>query len=155
MNSKNTLLIGAAVIALLALVGLFWNYTETIKEKNAIERERIESTERMKEMDLQQARQINEAKMQADLEADRVKLETDNVKQRQTYLVRFRSECESQRDRNIAEVEEFINSCTRANNDDIQFCMNTPAYKTLFLPKVDKNWVTNCIDKKMAEIGLE
>ncbi|MFH1077958.1 MAG: hypothetical protein V1745_01585 [Patescibacteria group bacterium] len=39
-NLKNPLVIGGAIVILI-LAGLAWNYTEAIKEKNAIEKERL------------------------------------------------------------------------------------------------------------------
>ncbi len=47
-----------------------YSYIETIKEQNEIERERIESTERLRQNELEQERALEQAKLDRELEAD-------------------------------------------------------------------------------------
>jgi hypothetical protein len=68
---KNPLVIGGATIFLI-IVGLAWNYTETIKTKNEIERERIVSEERTKQAELEQKRSEAEAvRLQEQIQAEK------------------------------------------------------------------------------------
>ena len=72
-NLKNPFVIGGTIVVLI-LAGLAWNYSESIKEKNVIERERIEANERMKEAELQQARDLQEVKLQAERDKEQERL---------------------------------------------------------------------------------
>lgn len=75
-NLKNPIVIGGAIAAII-ISFLTWNYIQAIKEKNAIERERIESTERLKRSELEQdqaqaeeKQKLEQAKLDRELEAD-------------------------------------------------------------------------------------
>jgi len=67
MNKTHHILIAVALIMFSALA---WNHTSTIKDKNAIDREKIHSNEKMKEAELKQDEYQARAKLNRELEAD-------------------------------------------------------------------------------------
>lgn len=50
----------AGIVGMAICAGLFWNYTDAIKEKNAVERERIASDERVKTAQMEQEKLLDE-----------------------------------------------------------------------------------------------
>ena len=77
-NLKNPVFIIGA-IAFLVVVGLTWNYTEAIKAKNEIEKERILSEERLKQAQIEQDQRETEVNIQADKEAQGRQIESDRI----------------------------------------------------------------------------
>ncbi len=74
MNTKIAIIAGA--IVLLLGIGLGWNYTEAVKEKNAIEREKVASTERISAADRDAERLKQEAGAQATRDAEMAQTST-------------------------------------------------------------------------------
>ena len=77
MNHLKNPLVIIGVIALIFIAVIGWNYTEAIKNKNEIEREKIASDERMKQTELDQAKQEADAKLQVEKDAADAKATAD------------------------------------------------------------------------------
>lgn len=126
-------------MAFLIVSGLFWNYTETIKQKNAVEHARILSNERMQ---------------QAVQERSDAKIEADSDERTQSYLVQFRKDCETDQQENMKEASDYINGCISQNHATIEYCMGTQTYSQVYLPLLDQNWLQTCLDTRMSQIKL-
>ncbi len=125
-NHKHALIIGGLVVVLL-LGGLFWNYTETIKEKNAIERERIEANERMKEAELQQERDLQEAKIQAEKNKELDKQLSYNIciaSAEDRYDANWDADCKLEYEKNEKEYEKCfnVNKATYGDAQTVKVC---------------------------------
>lgn len=161
-NSKNPLIIGGAV-ALLILAGLAWNYTETIKAKNEIEREKIMSAERMKEEELRQKQAQEEAKIAE--ERNKIEQAKTDEEQRQLdlngclnttqtiYDQNWTSSCITQADAQEKKYENCVSSMMRydvTKSEASVFCRKSfPAEKRVncTLP----NYIGDRWDKELDE----
>jgi len=144
----------------LLVAGLAWNYTEAIKTKNEIERERIASEERIEQARLEQNQQEAEIKMQTDREAQEAKIESDRLAaeakaeaearraEQAAYdkkVEMYRQECKEDQEELGQQYTDFLNTCTRYNSEE--YCFNSPAGK-IFAQDLSIT-IQECIDWKM------
>ncbi|MDO8617505.1 MAG: hypothetical protein Q7N87_01265 [Candidatus Uhrbacteria bacterium] len=116
---KNPLVIVGA-IALIILAILFWNYTETIKEKNTIEREKIASQERIKTVELKQEQEQMEAKYLQEQRVAETKLQGQASTEKQAAAQRLRNE--------LLKIQAgFIVACTSKYETVRQDLLSTPS----------------------------
>lgn len=136
-NSKALMVLGISMVIATAVFGGV--YKQGIDERNAIEREKIESSERIKQAELEQ-------RQQEALQAQNALDEAAQAK----VIERHRTECKAIQNESMANYEEFINSCSQSNT--MEWCMATDVGK-LYIRDSGAVAIQRCIDGRL-KLGL-
>src|SRR5688572_8687514 len=94
---KTSVVAGVVVLGVLGL--LVWNYTDAIREKNEVDRERIESTERLKQLELEQERErieSTERLKQLELNQERAQTEEEQRLEQAKLNRELEADCQKQ-----------------------------------------------------------
>ncbi len=92
------------------------------------------------------------------LQAERRQAEADEERRMGEYTLKFRDECKEEKEDFLQRAEDWFNNCVNFY-DTADGCLSSEVHTTVYLPEMVRmnreTWLSECIEGKMTEMGLE